>query len=410
MKKIAVIGGGASGMMAAIAAHDKSSKVTLFEANDRVGKKLLVTGNGKCNFTNEVLDKDCYNGSDKKFIMNVIKRFDSEKLVAFFCSLGMFSTIKRGGYYPYSGQASTVLDCLRNELAYIGVNVLTDSPVKAVKKADKGFVVEANIDGKKKNFEFDKVIIAIGSVAGTKAKNSEEHYRLFKGLNLPMAPVVPALVQLRCTDGILKALSGVRFDGTITLFSDGKKIAKESGEIQLTDYGVSGIPTFQLSRIAAYELLKGSKVEVSLDFLPDMPKDELKQLIEYRSVRNTLQSAEEYFLGITNKKVMLQVMKLAGIKAASEACLINKQAKDKVADLLKGLRLTVEDTNGFEAAQVCAGGVMLSELDENLMVKDIPGLYIVGESLDVDGRCGGYNLQWAFSSGRLAGLSASGKR
>lgn len=410
MKKIAVIGGGASGMMAAITAHDKSSKVTLFEANDRVGKKLLATGNGKCNFTNDKLNKNCYNGGDRKFIMNVINRFSTENLVDFFCSLGVFSTVKRDGYYyPYSGQASTILDCLRNELSYRGVNVFTQANVKEIKKSVKGYTLSVMVAGKKQTFDFDSVIIAIGSIAGIKGKSKEEHYKLLKGLNLDFVPVVPSLVQLKCSESYLKALSGVRFDGSISLIVNGKTVAKENGEIQLTDYGVSGIPTFQLSRIASYELNNNNKPEISLDFLPDISEEELTQLIMYRPVRNTEQTAEEYFLGITNKKVILQVMKMAGIKSATAACLVNKQSKAKVVKLLKDMRLHVEDTNGFENAQVCAGGVDLSELNDELMLKKWPGLYVVGEACDVDGRCGGYNLQWAFSSGFIAGTFASGK-
>lgn len=397
-------------MMAAITAHDKSSKVTLFEANDRVGKKLLATGNGKCNFTNEKLNKNCYNGGDRKFIMNVINRFDPDNLVDFFCGLGVFSTVKRDGYYyPYSGQASTILDCLRNELSYRGVNVITEATVKEIKKSSKGYTLSVLADGKKKTFDFDSVIIAIGSIAGLKNKSQDEHYKLINSLDLDFVPVVPSLVQLKCSESFLKALSGVRFDGSISLLLNGKVVAKENGEIQLTDYGVSGIPTFQLSRIASYELADNNKPEVSLDFLPDISEEELTQLIMYRPVRNTEQTAEEYFLGITNKKVILQVMKMAGIKSSTAACLINKQSKAKVVKLLKDMRLHVEDTNGFENAQVCAGGVDLLELNEGMMLKKWPGIFVVGEACDVDGRCGGYNLQWAFSSGYIAGTFASGK-
>lgn len=407
MFQIAVIGGGASGMMAAINAHKKDSKVTLFEANDRVGKKILSTGNGKCNFTNEFISKDCYNGGDIDFIMNAINKFDRDSNVDFFRKLGMFSTIKKGGYYPYSGQANTVLDCLRNELGYRGVSVLTESKVTKIKKLDNGFQVFASVNDKKKEFTFDKVIVCIGSVAGLRGAKEEDHYSLLKNFELDFVPVVPSLVQLRCSDPFLKALSGVRFDGSVVLCVDGKVVASESGEVQLTDYGVSGIPTFQLSRFAGYALRDGKKPIVYLDFLPDISEEELTEIILHRQVRNTLQTAEEFFLGICNKKIMLQVMKIAGIKQATEACLINEKSKIKLAKLLKSLPLHVEGTNGFEQAQVCAGGLSLSEINENMMVKKIPGLYVAGEALDVDGRCGGYNLQWAFTSGYLAGINAS---
>ena len=407
MKQIAVIGGGASGMIAAIAAHGKNAKVTLFESSDRVGQKILVTGNGKCNFTNEYIGKDCYNGSDSEFIMNALNRFGRDKLVDFFRNLGMFATVKRGGYYPYSGQASTVLDCLRNELSFKGINVRTNASVKCISNTGDGYVLEITEEGKnKKASYYDDVIISIGSVAGVRGAKVDRHYSLLSDLNLKINPVVPALVQLTCKEDYIKALSGVRFDGTVILCKNDKVLATESGEIQLTDYGISGIPTFQLSRIAAYELLEGGELTAFLDFLPDISKEELIQILLFRQVKNTEQTAEEYFLGITNKKVEMLVLKLLGIKPSSNACLINDKVKTAFAELLKGFKLHINGTKGYENAQICAGGVDLSEITENFELVNHPGIYVTGEALDVDGRCGGYNLQWAFASGYIAGSHA----
>lgn len=407
MKQIAVIGGGASGMIAAIAAHGKNAKVTLFEASDRVGKKILVTGNGKCNFTNEYIAKDCYNGSDVDYIMNVLGRFGRDRLVDFFRNLGMFATVKRGGYYPYSGQASTVLDCLRNELSFKGITVKTGVCVNGISHTPKGYILDLTEEGKKKKSScYDKVIVSIGSIAGQRGAKADKHYSLLKDLGIKLNPVVPALVQLTCEEEYIKALSGVRFDGTVVLCKGDKVLATESGEVQLTDYGISGIPTFQLSRIAAYELLKGGTLTAFLDFLPDISKEELIQILLFRQVKNTEQTVEEYFLGITNKKVEMLVLKLLGIKPTSNACLINDGVKTAFAEVLKGFKLHINGTKGYENAQICAGGVDLSELNENLELVNHPGIYVTGEALDVDGRCGGYNLQWAFASGYLAGSHA----
>ena len=263
--------------------------------------------------------------------------------------------------------------------------------------------------GKTKYFEADSVIFACGSLAGTPAKRlkGKNAYDLLSSMNLPMVKHVPALVQLKCQEEYMKSVAGVRVDGEVTLYIDGEKICRERGEVQLTDYGVSGIPVFQLSRYASYGLAENKNVQVELNVLPGFSGEEYKKFIAARSVLNDAQTAEEYFLGICNKKLLMLFMKLSGIKATERIIDVPGDCKDKMFGYMRSLPLKVIGTNSFEQAQVCAGGLSMDAVDENMHVIGCPGVYVTGELLDVDGRCGGYNLQWAFASGRIAGLSAA---
>lgn len=407
--KIAVIGGGASGMMAAISAAMKGAEVTIYEKNDRVGKKILATGNGKCNFSNLFLDDTCYNGSGSNIVHQILKQFSPEDCMAFFKEKGMLIKERNGYLYPASEQASTVLDFLRMHLSFLGVKILTECEIYSVKRKEKdGYILTAIQDGKRRHFETDRVILAAGSVAGIPAKKAgKSAYEILKDMELPLVPIVPALVQLRCKEEFMKSVAGVRLDGEVTLYIDGKEKARERGEIQLTDYGISGIPVFQLSRFAGYALLEKDEVRIVLDCLPGFSQEEYKVFCDKRVLQSKEQTAEEYFLGMCNKKLLLLFMKLSGIKPQERMVEVSESKKQKMFALLRELVLTPYAVNPFEQAQVCAGGLDMKAVDENLQVKKYPGFYVVGELLDVDGRCGGYNLQWAFASGNIAGSHAT---
>lgn len=406
MLKIAVVGGGASGMMAAIAAARKGAAVTLYEQNDRVGKKLLATGNGKCNFSNRRLSSDCYYGKDIKSVQAVLRRFDTQAAISFFEGAGMLVKEKNGGLYPVSEQASTVLDILRAQLMANGVTVLTQKRVKGLLQDRKtgGFFVETE-DGKG---VFDRVILACGSKAAPRTGSDGSGYLLAQSMGHTLVPVVPALVQLKCSENYLKAVSGVRQEAEVSLFAAGKCAGRERGELQLTDYGVSGIVIFQLSRIASYGLLQKKEIMVYIDFLPDMPQENYRQFTEGRKrAMQNAKTVEEFFTGMLNKKLMLLFIRLAGLKGQEAYCDAPKEKIDKVFALVKRFPLTVSGCNSFENAQVCAGGVPFREVSENLESLSAKGLYLAGELLDVDGKCGGYNLQWAWASGYIAGDSAA---
>lgn len=430
--KIGVIGGGASGMMAAIAAADKGSSVTLMEGGARVGKKLLSTGNGKCNLGNMKLSAEEYYGASKEWTAACLEQFDTEDTIRFFEGAGLLLKDKNGYLYPKAEQASVVLDTLRIRLDESGVRTITDCKVDAVRQdSEGGFVVCAG----QERFHFDKVILACGSKAAPKTGSDGSGYKLAKGLGHELVPVMPALVQLRCRENYLKEVAGVRAEAVVTVLDGaritaadmGRSSAKaqmmadagrtgegarilERGELQLTDYGISGIPVFQLSRQVNY-LFKPqgalAEVEVSVNLMPEYTEQEFKAFCDKRESLRDGRTVEEFFTGILNKKLMLLFIKLAGIKRELPASEADEGRLARVYALCRDWRLHVTGSNSFDNAQVCAGGVDTRQVGCNMESLLVPGLYFAGEILDVDGRCGGYNLQWAWCSGAIAGSSAA---
>ncbi len=403
--RLAVIGGGAAGLMAALTAADRGCQVTLYEKNERVGKKILATGNGKCNLSNLDMNISHYYTGHPELVENVLEKFSVFDTIAFFESAGMMIKEKNGYLYPVSEQASTVLDILRRELQERHVKVYCDCEVTAIENNNHFGYCITSANGQEM---YDKVIVACGSRASQKNEEGQSGYRLAEALHHSVVPVVPALVQLRCREEYLKALSGVRCQAEITLLINGISTQKEAGELQLTDYGISGIPVFQFSREAAYALLDKKDVAVKIDFFPDYSEAAYRFFVENRYENGKDQTLEDFLLGIANKKINQVMIKSAGYKGTDKVTQLDKKA---VIDLLWGykkLRLHITAANSFENAQVCAGGVSLRELSKNMESMFLPGMYFVGELLDVDGRCGGYNLQWAWASGYVAGVHAAG--
>ena len=269
---------------------------------------------------------------------------------------------------------------------------------KIVKKNEK-----FHVETKKEKKTFDKVILACGSKAGPKAITSGSGYLFAKSFGHRVTEPVPALVQLRCAEAFFKQIAGVRTDCELTLFISGKKCQKERGELQLTDYGISGIPVFQFSRFASKALKERKNVKVTMNFLPDFTKEAYNEFIHKRYQVKKGECAEEFFLGITNKKIMQLFIKMAALKPEEVITDDNREKWEKVFYLLQNFEVQVTEANPFENAQVSAGGVCMDEVSENLESLLVPGLFFAGELLDVDGRCGGYNLQWAWTSGYLAG-------
>lgn len=406
--KIGIIGGGAAGMMAAVTAARENGEVTILEKKDRIGKKILVTGNGKCNFTNRNVGETDYLSEREGIYRDYVTRFNEQQVLDFFAQQGMLARERNGYLYPRSEQASTILDIFRNQLQEMGVTVLTNSCPKKIEAVQNGFLVKLA----RENLFFHRLILACGSFAGEKQQEGVSGYHYAKQFGHTIVPVVPALVQLRAKDDgdVFKTIAGVRCEASITLYIDGNIAAKERGELQLTDYGISGIPVFQLSRHAAYGFWQNKRVRVSLDFLPEYDREEWKQLVssKWEHFPKT-RMAEEFFLGFLHKKLNLLFMKQTGIKPQTE--LENFTLKQILAACLamKDWQVELTQTNPFAMAQICAGGVSMKEVDLQLQSKKIRGLYFAGEMLDVDGRCGGYNLQWAWTSGYIAGKAVSQK-
>lgn len=403
---IGVIGGGPAGMMAAITAARQGAKVTLFERNDRVGKKILATGNGKCNLGNEMLSEHEYYGSSPEWIHSCLEQFDTEDTVRFFQGLGLLVKSKNGGYlYPASEQASAVLDVLRTELSVLGVEVLCECKVN---KIECGNESKISIFVGDKKYLFDRVIVACGSKAAPKTGSDGSGYKLAKQLGHSTVPVVPALVQLKCSEDYLKAVAGVRADALISVRCEGKEVTVERGELQLTEYGISGIPVFQLSRRVNYLRRERHEVEVHINFLPDYSAEDYEKLCTARQLIAGDRTVEEFFTGMLHKKLMLLFIKMAGLKPNIPMEQADKRKIQCVFDLCRDWCLHVTESNSFDNAQVCAGGVSTDEITAELESKKVPGVFFAGELLDVDGRCGGYNLQWAWCSGYLAGRAAAG--
>ena len=404
--KIGVIGGGASGMTAAIAAAGEGAAVTLIEGGERVGKKLLSTGNGKCNLGNLQLSADAYYGADREWLADCLARFGSEDTIRFFRGMGLLVKEKNGYLYPLAEQASVVLDVLRAELRALGVEPVTECRVDTVSRDEEGgFAVSAG----KRTFKFDRVILACGSKAAPKTGSDGSGYFLAERLGHAIIPVLPALVQLRCREPYLKEVAGVRAEALLREPSCG---IEESGELQLTDYGISGIPVFQMSRrvnTILRERGKGSELELCVNLLPDCNEEAFAGLCAGRRLLQTERTAEEFFTGILNKKLMLLFMKLAGIRRDMPIAQVENGRIDRVFALCRDWRLHVTGSNSYDNAQVCAGGVDTAQVGRNMESLLVPGLFFAGEILDVDGRCGGYNLQWAWCSGQLAGKAAAAR-
>lgn len=403
--KIGIVGGGAAGMTAAITAARQGAAVTILERGERVGKKILVTGNGRCNLGNLNLDIDCYYGSDKEWIAGCLKRFGTEETIGFFQGLGLLIKSKNGYLYPACEQAAVVLDVLRNELKALGVEIIYECKINQIEKEKNGERILVS-DGNR-IFSFDRVILACGSKAAPKTGSDGSGYKLAKQLGHSIVPTVPALVQLRCREEYLKAVAGVRAEGRILVYQGKSCIAEDAGEIQFTDYGISGIPVFQISREVNYILREQKEAEVVINLLPDYDDESFLQLIASRRLLQTDRSVEEFFTGMLNKKIMSLFTKLSGLKPNAPVEQADESAVKQVYELCRNWKLHVTGSNPYDNAQVCAGGVDVSEVTENMESRRIPGVYFAGEILDVDGKCGGYNLQWAWCSGYLAGIAAT---
>ena len=406
MDKIYIVGGGASGMVAAIQAKTKDNEVILLEKNDRVGKKILATGNGKCNLGNENLSVDCYYSKNRSFVEQVLKRYDTQSTISFFESLGLKVRSKNGYLYPYAEQASAVLDVLRMELERRKIQVETGVQITDCTpfKKKRGYLLK-NSDGR--SYEADRVILACGGPASLK-EGGKDGYVMLQRLGLKTAPLVPGLVQLRTDEKEHKAMSGVRCQASLRLFVEGTPQGGEQGELQLTDYGISGIPVFQLSRVASYALKERKHVTMQIDFAPEYSYDEIvTYLLEQQKLRKE-QNVDELLTGFLNKKLNLVLLKKCQIAGSRESGSLQKKEIKQLAGLYKNYEVHITDTNPFLNAQVCAGGLSIEEVDEQMQVKKYPGLFVTGELLNVDGICGGYNLHWAFATGTIAGKAIRG--
>ena len=399
---IGIIGGGASGMIAAIAAaQNPDVQVHLFERQARVGRKLLATGNGRCNLTNMHANKDAYHGENPDFVQYALKQMSPENTLEWFRSLGLFTVTEQSGrVYPYSDQANSVVDILRLKLEQPNICLHTGFEVQKIRCDENSFAVE----GAEQTVCCHKLIVACGGLAGTKLGGSMSGYKLLARLGHKSTRLRPALVQLKSDWNGVTSLKGVRTNCHIEILKDGVLFSQSTGELQFTDYGLSGPVIFEVSRDACY----GTGIWIAqLDFLPDVDKPVLKQELKRRTEQNL--PIDELLTGILHNRLGRVLTKAAGIKNRSFASELNDADLESVCEAVKSFRICLTEPMGMDNAQVTAGGVLTDGFDPTTMEsKLVPGLYACGEVLDIDGDCGGYNLQWAWSSGYLAGISAGG--
>ena len=402
---VVVIGGGAAGLMAAISAARAGAKVVILEHKEKTGKKILSTGNGKCNYTNIKQDITCYRGEHPDFVIPVFKQFGFAETVAFFEEIGIIPKVKNGYYYPASEQASAVLEVLRLEANYLRIKEVCECNINAVKPVKNGFLLHTSVG----DFAGNSVIFATGLLAAPKSGSDGTIFPYIEKFGHHFIDVVPALVPLQGKQAFFKQIAGIRAEIQADLYVENTKISSENGELQLTDYGVSGIPIFQLSRYATKALKTGKKVHMMLDFLPHISLEETMVLFERRLHKSEQKKTIcECFVGLFNKKLAEVLIKEAGISLGDSPKKLSDEQIERLAEISKGLHVDITGSKSFEQAQVCAGGVDTEEICADTMEsKLVPGVYFAGELVDIDGMCGGYNLQWAWSSGYVAGLHAA---
>lgn len=404
MKHIVVAGAGASGLFAAIHSARAGARVTVIEKNENPGKKLLMTGNGKCNFTNTCQKIEDYSSQDIEKAWKILQAFSYDDTLKFFQKAGMM-TMERNHYcYPYSEQAACVQELLIRLANKAHVCFITSAQVKKI-AGGSPFQVTILKEHQKQVLNCDKIIIATGGYAAPKTGSNGDGYYLAKQLGHHIVPTVPALCGLHVKEKDKKLPAGVRFDCAVTLWIDDKEIMTEKGQIQFTDYGVSGIVIFQLSRHGAYALQNRQKVMLSVDLLPDYDYKQWKEIAD--SNRTLGITMEELCHGSFPKKLTDYLLNRLKVDKNQKADKVGDSKFAEFIKMCKDLSLEITATNSYDQSQVTAGGIDLAQVDEHLQSKLVPGLYFAGEVLDVDGKCGGYNLQWAWSSGYTAGTHAA---
>ena len=397
---VGIIGGGASGMAAALAAAENPNvNVILLERQARLGRKLQATGNGRCNLTNLHALEGGYHGEEPEFSREALESFDPEKTLEWFRSLGLFTVAEPSGrVYPYSDQANSVLDVLRFALEKPNIRVITGFEVAKAKRSGDGFTVD---NGEEAIF-CDKLIIACGGLAGTKLGGSMSGYKLLGKFGHKTTRLRPTLVQIKSAWGGVAGLKGVRANCHAQILKDGAAHSQSTGELQFTEYGLSGPVIFEISRDVCQE--KGHW-ECLLDFLPDISWEMLLGELERR--RKTGLPVEELLTGILHNRLGRVLTKAAGVRGSGLVAELTDGELEAVCRAVKAFSVPLTEPLGMDSAQVTAGGILTREFDPGTMEsKRVPGLYACGEVLDIDGDCGGYNLQWAWSSGRAAGLAA----
>jgi predicted Rossmann fold flavoprotein len=419
--KLIIIGAGAAGLMAAVTARDLGIDTAILESNDRIGKKILMTGDGRCNITNEstatgtdeaVSLSRKYHSSQAGFPLTVLQQFGIRQTIDFFSALGLpLTRLKEGLMYPMSLQAASVLDIFQLALEDRNVPVYLNNKVLdiTVSKEHPRFTIKCQTETEEQVvYTSEYLFLCTGGLTGPNTEKDSPSYTLAERLGHTLVEPVPAIVQLKLHYPNLKVLSSIKFQGQAHIIVNGKVLRSESGEIGFTDYGISGPVALQLSRIAAYHLARGEAVTVSVDLMPGRTEEEVIEFLDMHWESFGHRTVSDSLVGIFNKKLVPVLLKEAGIDQQPDLLCqdLSRKTKEKFYRILKRWEFKVTDTNGFANAQVTAGGIDTTELIEGtLESKLVPGLFLAGELIDVDGDFGGYNLQWAWSSGYVAAMA-----
>lgn len=400
-----VIGGGAAGMMAAIQCKKNNMQTVIIEHTAKLGTKILKTGNGKCNFSNTFMDKEMYQNNNADYAIRIISRFNVDDTIHFFEDLSVYKKERNGYLYPRSEMAASVALALTGKIQALDVPVYFETSVKRIDRAGSEYVLQ--LEGAKNNtIKTKTVILACGSAASPSSGSDGSGYKLVKSLGIKVVKPLPALTALESDKKNMKLAAGVRTFGNVKIMAEGRVVSQDTGEIQFTDYGISGIPVFQVSRFAVRALDGGMNAEAYVDVAADIKENELVSMIKDAVATRKHQSVSESLSGIFNKKLVMMICKDVGIEGNSSASDVNDDICQKLARQMKSLRYHITGYKGNDYAQVCQGGVDVSEMNENLESVNNPGVFFAGEIVDIDGRCGGYNLQWAWSSGAVAAAAA----
>ncbi len=398
MRTVAIIGAGAAGMMAALtAAEDSGNRVVLLERQARAGRKLMATGNGRCNLTNTGASAAGYHGEDPSFAAFALGAFPPGAALEFFRGLGLVTTEEYGGrVFPLSNSANSVVDVLRYALAHAGVELRPGQPVTGIRRDRGGFSVAAG----ESCFSAGAVIVACGGAAGERLGGVKDGYELLKALGHSRTAIYPALTPITTDPAYPRALKGIRADARLTVFASGRAAGESEGEILFTETGVSGPAAFAVSRTVA----AGGAESLSIDLLRGFGAGEVRELLRARRAAMPELPAGELLTGALHNRLGRVLVRYSGVSGDTTLGELSDGQLEGVAAACKGFALPVRGVEGFAGAQVTAGGVRTGEFDPKTMgSRLVPGLYACGEVLDIDGDCGGYNLQWAWASGRLAG-------
>ncbi len=393
-------------MFAAVYAARNGASVTIIEKNSCLGKKLSMTGNGRCNLTNLDMRGNCYNAAASERMKEWLSMYGVEDVISFFKSLGVIVKSEEGYIYPISGQAKTIVRALADEIKRLGVSVIYGEQLKSVNRASgiEGYEVSTN----KNSYIFDRVIIATGSLSGARSTMSTgDGYYICRKLGMNIKDTYPALVGFKSAEDEIMPSQGVRSYARVSFCLGGEVLSEEVGEVQLNCDGISGIPVMQASRDVIRFVENEGAIVARLDFYPDYDDNDYESLKSDMMRLRDDRTLEEFLQGFANSNVTDMVLRRMKLSGSMKMKNISESMTRCILDNYRSLSIKIKTSYGYQASQVTSGGVSLGEIGNDMAYVKDPGIFIVGELLDVDGRCGGYNLQWAFTSGSIAGVAAS---